>query len=259
MEFDLKTTKVNEFINITLEIDEAIEESGVSDGICVVFIPHTTAGITLAEGVDPDVTRDVVMALERQFPWEDGYIHVKWGKAANAKSSSVGVSETMIIKNGKKYTGSWQQAFFCEFSGPGRRKVYVKTIDNPDKTFLGKISLQTSGQTDFVDIMAQVEENIRESGIKDGICVLHLPETSAGITINDSENDVPRVLADEMGKMIPTKTNYSAQVKTSIMGNTETVIIENGSLLLGDRQRIMCFEFDGPRKREIFLRIIGNE
>lgn len=263
-EIQLKTTKVNEFINITLEIREIIEESGVSDGICIIFIPHTTAGLTIMEGVDPDVARDVVMALERQFPWEDGALHLKEGYTANAKAVVVGASETVAVKDGKLHTGSWQQIFFCEFNGPRRRKVFVKVIadaekDDAIKFFSTDFELKTSEDNEFINIMTEVRQKIKESGINDGFCLVSSPGTSAGITLNDMDPGVLRGINSELEKMVPAEEeSRSSQIKAAMVGNSETVIIENGEMLPGKNQKILFYEMSDPRTRTVTVTLMGK-
>lgn len=260
----LKTSKVNEFVNITLEVREILEESGVSDGICIIFIPHTTAGLSIVEGVDPDVARDVVMALERQFPWEDGALHLKDGHTANAKASVVGASETIIVKDGKLHTGSWQQIFFCEFNGPGRRKVFVKVIANGQKDeamkfISGNFELSTTKQSEFINITPEVRQRIKDSGITDGFCLVDFPGTSAGITVNDVDPGVFKGINDELIKMVPQEEEkQSPYIKASIVGNSETIIIEDGEMCLGKNQKVLFYEMNGPQTRRVIVGVTGN-
>jgi len=94
-----------------------------------VFTPHTTAAVTINEGADPDVTRDMIMELEKMVPWRDPeYRHAEGNSASHIKSSMIGASEWCIIENGRPVLGTWQTFYFCEFDGPRRRKVYIKVI-----------------------------------------------------------------------------------------------------------------------------------
>ena len=255
---------MNEFINITLEIREILEESGVSDGICIIFVPHTTAGLSIVEGVDPDVARDVVMALERQFPWEDGALHLKDGHTANAKAVVTGASETIIIKDGNLHTGSWQQVFFCEFNGPRRRKVYVKVIsedqkDKPMKFTSTDFELKTSEESEFINIMQDVRQRVKESGITNGFCLVNFPGTSAGITINDMDPGVLKGINSELEKMVPKEEeNQAPYIKASIVGNSETIIIEEGEMQPGKHQKVLFYEMNGPQTRRVTVGVTGN-
>ena len=124
----VKTSKHTEFINLDGVLHKAIEKSGVMDGLLHVFVPHTTAGITINENADPDVRRDLEKILERAFPWEGGYAHAEGNSAAHAKASTMGFHQTVFIENGRMALGTWQSVFFCEFDGPRSRQVWVRVV-----------------------------------------------------------------------------------------------------------------------------------
>ena len=123
---EVKTTSHTEMKDITRLIQKAVTDSGVKDGLCTVFIPHTTAAVTINENADPDVVKDFTMELSKIVPWEDGYLHMEGNSAAHLKSSMIGFSEQIILDNGRLVLGTWQGIYFCEFDGPRHRKVYVK-------------------------------------------------------------------------------------------------------------------------------------
>ncbi|MBO5227180.1 MAG: YjbQ family protein [Ruminococcus sp.] len=126
-QYTLKTQK-EEFVSITAQVKGAIAESGVKDGICVVYSPHTTAGITINENADPDVQTDLLLAYAKAFPDRREFRHSEGNSAAHAKASAMGCSATLIIENGKPLLGIWQNIYFCEFDGPRVRKFYVKIM-----------------------------------------------------------------------------------------------------------------------------------
>ncbi|MCD4782763.1 MAG: secondary thiamine-phosphate synthase enzyme YjbQ [Candidatus Eremiobacteraeota bacterium] len=128
MEFSVKTSARSEFLCITDKMQKKVTESGIKDGICTAYIPHTTAAVTINEGADPDVVKDMIMELDRRIPWNDGYDHLEGNSAAHIKTSLIGPSVTIIIENGKLKLGTWQKVFFCEFDGPRTRKVWLKII-----------------------------------------------------------------------------------------------------------------------------------
>ncbi|MCI6561531.1 MAG: secondary thiamine-phosphate synthase enzyme YjbQ [Ruminococcus sp.] len=115
-------------VDITSELCEAIKESGVNEGICVVFCPHTTAAVTINENADPDVRSDFVAGMDRIFPDMEIFRHREGNSDAHLKSSAVGASEVIIIRKGKPLLGTWQGVYFCEFDGPRTRKFYVKIM-----------------------------------------------------------------------------------------------------------------------------------
>ena len=126
-EYTLNASKQH-FYNITTQVREAVSKSGVSSGICVIFCPHTTAGITINENADPDVVTDMLVGLDAAFPDRADYRHFEGNTTAHLKASTVGSSATVIIENGKLVLGTWQGIYFCEFDPPRNRKFYVKVI-----------------------------------------------------------------------------------------------------------------------------------
>ena len=118
----------NDLYNITKQVREAVNKSGVMNGVAVIYCPHTTAGITINENADPDVTRDVMLGLDRAFPDRPEFRHVEGNSAAHLKASVVGSSVTVIIDNGNLVLGTWQGVYFCEFDAPRTRKFYVKVL-----------------------------------------------------------------------------------------------------------------------------------
>ena len=125
----LQTSHHTDMVEITREVQKVVAESGVKDGVCTIFSPHTTAAITINENCDPDVVRDFTMEIDKIVPWEDGYRHFEGNSAAHLKASLIGFSEQVIIENGKLVLGTWQGIYFCEYDGPRHRKVYVKVSE----------------------------------------------------------------------------------------------------------------------------------
>ncbi len=127
-EFSVKTTRRIEMIDITGNVSAAVRESGVERGIAVVFVPHTTAAVTINENADPDVPADILRKLAELSPERDNWRHVEGNSDAHVKSSLVGASATIIVEGGRLVLGTWQSVFFCEFDGPRSRRVYVTVI-----------------------------------------------------------------------------------------------------------------------------------
>ncbi len=127
-EIAVRTTSHAQFVNIDAEIQSAIAATGIRDGICFVFVPHTTAGVTINENADPDVTADMIQALERAVPWKAGYAHAEGNAAAHVKASMMGFSQAVPVRGGRLAFGTWQSLYFCEFDGPRSRKVWVRVI-----------------------------------------------------------------------------------------------------------------------------------
>ena len=124
----VKSNRKVEMLDITATVREAVRSLGIENGIIHLYVPHTTAAITINENADPDVTRDMVMELNKIVPFEDGYRHLEGNSAAHLKSSLVGVSELIPLQNGQPVLGTWQGIFFCEFDGPRTRKLDIRLI-----------------------------------------------------------------------------------------------------------------------------------
>jgi secondary thiamine-phosphate synthase enzyme len=126
--FSVKTSARNDFKDITRQVAGALAASGVKDGICVVYVPHTTAGVTINENADPAVRVDIEAALDRIVPWNGPYRHAEGNSAAHVKASLVGFSATIPVRGGRLVLGTWQGIYFCEFDGPRTRSVHVQAI-----------------------------------------------------------------------------------------------------------------------------------
>lgn len=121
----VSTARREQFVDITSEVAAAVGEAGVVDGWALVYCPHTTAGITINENADPDVTRDVLVALERMVPREAGYSHREGNADAHVKASLMGSSVTVPVEGTALALGTWQGIYLCEFDGPRTRNVFV--------------------------------------------------------------------------------------------------------------------------------------
>ena len=128
MHYNIQTTKPQQFINITDKVINEVKNSHVRDGIAVIYVPHTTAGVTINENADPDVVRDMISALDKICPVCGDYLHIEGNSHAHIKASLMGSSCTVLIRDGKLLLGTWQGIYFCEFDGPRHRTFYVKII-----------------------------------------------------------------------------------------------------------------------------------
>jgi len=126
--FSVKTSKREEFLNITDKVNEQVRNSGIKNGLCIIYIPHTTAAVIINESADPDVVRDIIKRLSTIIPGNGDYAHSEGNSDAHIKSSIIGNSRTVIIENGRLLLGTWEGIFFCEFDGPRTRKVFLKII-----------------------------------------------------------------------------------------------------------------------------------
>ena len=122
----IRTTARFQMVDITDDVRKAVRESRVASGLCFVFVPHTTAAVTINENADPDVPRDILAELDKVIPLHDNYRHMEGNAAAHIKASLVGASEQIFIEKGELVLGTWQSVFFCEFDGPRTRRVLIK-------------------------------------------------------------------------------------------------------------------------------------
>lgn len=129
--FEIRTAQRDEFREITDEVQAAVRQSGVASGHAIVYVPHTTAGVTINENADPTVKSDMLAMLDRMVPWEQPFFrHGEGNSAAHVKSSLMGHSATVLVRDGKLVLGTWQGIYFCEFDGPRRRSIHVKVCSD---------------------------------------------------------------------------------------------------------------------------------
>lgn len=124
----VNTPSKTALVDITDAVGQKVRASGVEKGICTLFVPHTTAGITINENADPSVRRDILMEMNKVIPMDDNYQHGEGNSAAHIKASLMGFSQSLFIENKKLVLGTWQGIYFCEFDGPRSRKVYIKIL-----------------------------------------------------------------------------------------------------------------------------------
>lgn len=125
---NVRTTKDMEFVNITGHVQKIIDESDVENGVCYLYVPHTTAAITINEGADPAVVKDIIEQLNKSIPKSGRYHHLEGNAHAHIKASILGSSQMVLIENKKLKLGTWQSIFFCEFDGPRNRRVYAQIL-----------------------------------------------------------------------------------------------------------------------------------
>ncbi len=124
----VKTNARTELVDITQAIQRLVAESGVRSGVCHIYVPHTTAALTINENTDPNVGRDILKELNKIIPFDDDYGHSEGNSAAHIKSTLVGMSKSILVDEGRLALGTWQAVFFCEFDGPRDRRVMVKVM-----------------------------------------------------------------------------------------------------------------------------------
>ncbi|WP_353894011.1 secondary thiamine-phosphate synthase enzyme YjbQ [Proteinivorax hydrogeniformans] len=125
---EITSKKHSQFIEITDIVQKLIEKNNMKFGICYIYIPHTTAAVTINENADPSVQRDMLMELDKMVPLEDGYAHIEGNSAAHIKASLLGFNQTILVENGRLLLGTWQGVYFSEFDGPKTRTIYIKLV-----------------------------------------------------------------------------------------------------------------------------------
>ncbi len=124
-QIQVNSSEHTQFIDITADVAKVVAGLGIRDGVALVFVPHTTAGVTINENADPDVVADIAAALERVVPWRVSYRHGEGNSAAHVKASLMGASCHVVVQGGRLQLGTWQAIYFCEFDGPRKRTVWV--------------------------------------------------------------------------------------------------------------------------------------
>ncbi len=129
---EVRTTRRTELVDVTADVARVVADSRVAHGLCQLYVPHTTAGVTINESDDPDVARDIEATLDRLIPKNGAYRHGEGNSDSHIKATLVGVSQTVLVADGKLLLGRWQGVFFCEFDGPRQRHLRVKVV--PDRS-----------------------------------------------------------------------------------------------------------------------------
>jgi len=128
-ELQVRTSSRVDLVDITHLVQKAVSEAKIKSGLCTVYVPHTTAGVTINENADPSVKSDIIKELNKIIPFDDNYTHLEGNSAAHIKSTLTGCSETLLVEGGSLVLGTWQGIYFCEFDGPRNRTVMVKLIE----------------------------------------------------------------------------------------------------------------------------------
>ena len=130
----VKTSAQTEMVDVTSQVQSELSKSGIEEGRLTLYVPHTTAAITINEGADPAVKSDILMVLNQMVPWKANYKHMEGNSPAHVKTSLVGAAETVLVSGARLVLGTWQRIFFCEFDGPRNRKLHLQiaALRRPD-------------------------------------------------------------------------------------------------------------------------------
>ena len=128
MKLTIPSSSRTQFVDITAKIQQAIEKTGIKDGVCMIYVPHTSAGVTINESADPSVATDILTVLDRLIPQQEKYRHAEGNSPAHVKASLMGSSQLVGIENNRLVLGTWQGIFLCEFDGPRTRSVHLRFL-----------------------------------------------------------------------------------------------------------------------------------
>jgi secondary thiamine-phosphate synthase enzyme len=129
----ISTSKRDDWVDITSRLTDTIQSNRWQNGLLTVFVPHTTAAVTINENADPDVTKDLISTLDRLIPWNGAYLHQEGNSAAHLKATLVGASATLLVEEGQMMRGTWQGIYLCEFDGPRKREVWLSFVPDNEK------------------------------------------------------------------------------------------------------------------------------
>lgn len=257
------TTEFRSCTSITAAVNELVAESGVQEGLCLVSVPHTTAGLAITSFWDPRGLADLMDEIDRNIPTRVSYKHQDspYDASGHVKSAMMGSSATLIIHEGKLVLGSSQGLVFVEFDGPRPREFYAQIIARP--LYLAKGSVQTV-YMGMHDITREVEKIVKDSGVTNGICHVSMLHSTAGLVLCDQSADVRQDVMEDIERMVPTRVDFKhretasdagGHVKTALTDSQLTIPVVDGKLFLGKEQAIVFAEYDGPRPRSFFAAV----
>lgn len=257
------TTDFRSCASITADVNQIVAESGVQEGLCLVSVPHTTAGLAITSFWDPRGLADLMDEIDRNIPTRVSYKHQDspYDASGHVKSAMMGTSATLIIHEGKLVLGSSQGLVFVEFDGPRPREFFVQILAHP--LYLGKGSVQTV-YMGMHDITADVEKIVADSGVQNGLCHISMLHSTAGLILCDKNVQARQDVMDDIERMVPTRVDFKhretasdagGHVKTALTDSQVTVPVVDGKLSLGENQAIIFAEYDGPRPRSFFAAV----
>lgn len=259
-------TEFRSCISITAQVEELVAESGIREGICVVALPHTTAGLAITSFWDPRGLDDLMDEIDRNIPTRVNYKHQDspYDASGHVKSALMGASATLLVHEGRPVLGSSQGLVFVEFDGPRERTFQVQVVA-ADMT-IEKCSLQTA-YMGMHEISGNVQRVVEKSGIRDGICHIAMLHSTAGLLVAAKDKAAQQDIMEDMERMVPTRVDFKhretasdagGHVKTALTGSQITLPVREGKVVLGKGQAILFAEFDGPRPRSYYTAVLAD-
>lgn len=257
------TTAFRSCTSITADVNEIVAESGVQEGLCLISVPHTTAGLAITSFWDPRGLADLMDEIDRNIPTRVSYKHQDspYDASGHVKSAMMGSSATLIIHEGKLVLGSSQGLVFVEFDGPRPREFYAQVIAHPLYLRKGSVATVYMGMH---DITADVGKIVEDSGVKNGLCHVSMLHSTAGLLLCDRDEAARRDVMADIERMVPTRVDFKhretasdagGHVKTALTDSQLSIPVVDGHLALGEDQAIVFAEYDGPRPRSFFAAV----
>ena len=259
-------TEFRSCISITADVEKFVEESGVKEGLCIIALPHTTAGLAITSFWDPRGLTDLMDEIDRNIPTRVSYKHQDspYDASGHVKSALTGSSATLLIHEGKLVLGSSQGLVFVEFDGPRKRRFQVQIIER--NMVIKKCGLRTE-YMGMHDISEGIRKVVEESGIRNGICHIAMLHSTAGLLITSKNPETRKDVMEDIERMVPTRVDFKhretasdagGHVKTALTGSQITLAVCGGEMMLGSDQAVVFAEFDGPRPRSYYTAVLAD-
>lgn len=259
-------TEFRSCISITAKVEELVAKSGVQEGLCIVALPHTTAGLAITSFWDPRGLSDLMDEIDRNIPTRVSYKHQDspYDASGHVKSALTGSSATLLIHEGRLVLGSSQGLVFVEFDGPRDRKFHVQIVAK--NMIMEKCSLQTV-YMGMHDISGSIQAVVDKSGIRHGICHIAMLHSTAGLLIASRDPEAAKDIMEDIERMVPTRVDFKhretasdagGHVKTALTGSQITLPVCDGRIVLGQEQAVVFAEFDGPRPRSYYAAVLAD-
>lgn len=259
-------TEFRSCISITADVEKFVEESGVKEGLCIIALPHTTAGLAITSFWDPRGLTDLMDEIDRNIPTRVSYKHQDspYDASGHVKSALTGSSATLLIHEGKLVLGSSQGLVFVEFDGPRKRRFQVQIIER--NMVIKKCGLRTE-YMGMHDISEGIRKVVEESGIQNGICHIAMLHSTAGLLITSKNPETRKDVMEDIERMVPTRVDFKhretasdagGHVKTALTGSQITLAVCGGEMMLGSDQAVVFAEFDGPRPRSYYTAVLAD-
>lgn len=259
-------TEFRSCISITADVEKFVEESGVKEGLCIIALPHTTAGLAITSFWDPRGLTGLMDEIDRNIPTRVSYKHQDspYDASGHVKSALTGSSATLLIHEGKLVLGSSQGLVFVEFDGSRKRRFQVQIIER--NMVIKKCGLRTE-YMGMHDISEGIRKVVEESGIQNGICHIAMLHSTAGLLITSKNPETRKDVMEDIERMVPTRVDFKhretasdagGHVKTALTGSQITLAVCGGEMMLGSDQAVVFAEFDGPRPRSYYTAVLAD-